>query len=107
MGWYVTCRICGKEGKYGTDCDCYHKETMKNIARMSGALVEKAVSFANMCGCYLLTKCHKDNETFYLCHCMGGCSGEHACQQKIREISAEDFNRLIEAIENKDEYIFL
>ena len=48
MGWYVTCDICGEQGKYGLNCNCYrepsdahtshpvaHPYGMKELLKMS------------------------------------------------------------------------
>lgn len=39
MGWYVTCKYCGVEGKYRYECDCHEKQSEKLAKQFIGSQI--------------------------------------------------------------------
>jgi hypothetical protein len=116
MGWYVTCAICGTEGKYGLNCDCYQKETQRNLDRLKGCVIEESFVIIDW-AMFLLQKLRPPSgEVFYLRICIADMGGEGTCFRRVVEISAEEFveyqghserrnsEDVVEAYDADDEY---
>ena len=83
MGWYETCRLCGKEGKYGVSCNCYDLEMERNIKRTIGCTVVDAFICEDI---FFQKFATPKGEIFYL-----RTGGEEQYSRKMWEVTAEEF----------------
>lgn len=92
MGWFVTCEICGVQGKHGLWCDCYEKETQKNLRRLKGCMIEDSFVLYDGNFQYLLQKLQpKEGPTFYMQICIQDGGGEYTCWRRAIEITEKEF----------------
>lgn len=95
MGWYVTCEICGKEGKYGLWCNCYHEEMMHLLSLKKGCIIEDMFildDFHLLMYEQLIPVGGQPEDRFYLVTCIkDGGSGEYACHRTMMAITANQF----------------
>lgn len=94
MGWYVTCRICGTEGKYGLECDCYDKQTQTNAQKMVGCTVEESQVVYDCSFTFLIQKFRKEDEVFFMRICLDDGGAEYSCWENILEITEEEFIKM-------------
>ena len=86
MGWYVTCDICGEEGKYGLNCNCYQERTIENVKLKIGATVLNAEIKDDYIHETLQTK---DGKILYMITCISGQHGEHEDHEKVVIVETE------------------
>lgn len=92
MGWYVTCDICGKEGKYRTMCNCYNEESDRNILRTIGCVVEMSFIYKELYYESLIQKFRTaEGSVFYLLTRLSDAGGEYSWLRKIIEITEDEF----------------
>ena len=80
MGWYVTCDICGEQGKYGLNCNCYHQRTIENVKLKIGATILDAEIKDDYIHETLQTK---DGKIIYMITCISGNHGEYEDHEKV------------------------
>lgn len=92
MGWYVTCQICGQEGKYGLTCDCYRVEAKRHFARLKGCVIEDSFTRGDGCCQFLIQKLKSDtHEIFFLRICVEDAGAEYSCWRKVLELTEEQY----------------
>lgn len=86
MGWYKTCGICKKEGKYGLDCDCYDKASDVLLASVAGRRMVGQKFASNQFAKYL----YQRFDGICLAICLTG--GEYSSDQIVTEISEAEYD---------------
>lgn len=87
MGWYKTCEICNKEGKYGLPCDCHSKASERLLASVSGRQLVEQKFVSDMFNKYLYQRF--DNVCLFICLSV---NGENSPNQQVTEISVDKYN---------------
>ena len=92
MGWYVTCELCNKTGKYNLDCNCYNDEIRNITIRMSGCVVEETFISNNAYWQFLIQKLKPaEGPFFYIQICLADGGGDMAYPRKMQEITEAEF----------------
>jgi hypothetical protein len=92
MGWYITCEICGTEGKYNVECDCYERETEQLLSRMTGCTIEESLFIVDGEAKFLVQKLRPSSgPVFYLKINIQDGGGEYSCFRKVVELTEDAF----------------
>lgn len=93
MGWYVTCSICGEEGKYGLNCNCYAKQTVEIAKSLINCKIIDSFVIDDFPLMLLIQKLtDPDGKIFYLQTCLQDGGGEYSYFQKIKGLKEEDYD---------------
>lgn len=92
MGWYVTCDICGKTGKYGYNCNCAYKRRSEDVKKLIGMMATEVYE-TNTDICYKYVRPGTE-EVLYACISL--CGGNEGVDMRFYLVSEEQFNSIRE-----------
>lgn len=87
MGWYVTCDVCGAEGKYGPVCGCSREEDERCLESVKGGVIKEIVMDEEAIYQKILAP---DGKTICISISLAAYT-ERCSPRRVREVPPEEF----------------